>query len=391
MSEVQGLWSGEAVRTTFSREDPTYPCVISQLVFYTPSSEAITPKEAARRAKSSSTSIFGNLHLLRRILDRYEDLICARWLKKKGPQREKILLEAWPGMPLQHRPDLQANRLARGKPTKKDRNSFMFPYINLEELKHGSNLLHLLNSRGRNRPAMFADQDLDSMCIGLRLRGDAILPISIGSKAFPKSQDLPDDASGHDDSEPYRDPGPEAPYFATKKSNCMSLSGDTVDVSGKIRRYRASLTKTKNGDLPNVAEGLLILQVQVHILELLVKLCKIILRDKNLDGGLESAPVLPEPPAVHSDDGDWYSVVEDTRTTPYRLAGVSNLGRMLSLAKAGLAEWKDWALSLREDPQFFADVVGDWSKHVPAWIKDEAGQFETSYRMANRRRDSGID
>lgn len=37
--------------------------------------------------------------------------------------------------------------------------------------------------------------------------------------------------------------------------------------------------------------------------------------------------------------------------------------RIQSLIQTRIREWEDYGWTMREDPSFFADVVGDWSEH----------------------------
>ena len=93
------------------------------------------------------------------------------------------------------------------------------------------------------------------------------------------------------------------------------------------------------------------------------------------DCDFASVSILPEPPALHIGDGQLVSAVDVARETPYLVPGAANLQQIFLLVKTRLAEWQDYALAMREDPQFFADVVGEWSEHSPEWIKDTSGRI----------------
>ena len=105
-----------------------------------------------------------------------------------------------------------------------------------------------------------------------------------------------------------------------------------------------------------------------------MNLCRGLLRDKNIDDTVASAPVLPEPPALIIGNGSWLSSVDATRESPYLVPGKANFQRMLLIVKSRLAEWQDYALAMREDPQFYVNVVGEWSEHSTEWIRDENGK-----------------
>jgi len=61
-------------------------------------------KEALRLSKD----IFGSFHHLGLILDRHQDMLQKRWLKKTVAKKKELLTEAWPGIPAMHRPDFDS-------------------------------------------------------------------------------------------------------------------------------------------------------------------------------------------------------------------------------------------------------------------------------------------
>lgn len=69
-----------------------------------------SPYDVRREANKRSNKIFASYNMLHETLERHEAAIQKRWTKKTRPQRLKILLEAWPGMPTVHRPDFGAFR-----------------------------------------------------------------------------------------------------------------------------------------------------------------------------------------------------------------------------------------------------------------------------------------
>ena len=109
--------------------------------------------EVGRLAKSFSYNIFSDWTQLNAIIKRFEPLIRKRWLKKSAKQRREVLLAARPSMPLVHRPDFVGFRQTS--------NRHLTPYINLEDLQQGHNLLLFIHSRGRNKPALFASTDAE--------------------------------------------------------------------------------------------------------------------------------------------------------------------------------------------------------------------------------------
>lgn len=99
-------------------------------------------------------------------------------------------------------------------------------------------------------------------------------------------------------------------------------------------------------------------------MEFPVKVCRGILHEKDLDlQALSQVPEVPEPPKMAAtEDGEWESAVDLARESPYLVPQTLDLGRIQSLIRARLREWEDYAWAMREDPYFFAAVVGDWSE-----------------------------
>jgi hypothetical protein len=105
-------------------------------------------------------------------------------------------------------------------------------------------------------------------------------------------------------------------------------------------------------------------------MDFLFDVCQAILHDKELDLELLNAiPEEPEPPGVLvRKERGWLSAVDMARESPYITPQSPDLERLQSLINARLREWEDHAWALREDPSFFADVVGDWSEHSSVQI-----------------------
>lgn len=127
-------------------------------------SEVMSPGNIRREAAARSDKISITYQTLHEILQRHEALIRKRWTKKTRQQRLKILLSAWPNMPAMHRPDFQA--FAGHNKSIKYRDSYIWPYINQEDLLTTKTLPMLLNSRGRHHPSNFAGVDFDATKMG---------------------------------------------------------------------------------------------------------------------------------------------------------------------------------------------------------------------------------
>ena len=124
--------------------------------------------EVKKAARQRSSDIFKKFEQVEEILQRHEALIRKRWLKKTPEQRRKLFKAVWPDIPSAHCPDLTVitsvphGQRGDAKYTK----SFMWPFINLEDLAYSKTFLLLLNTRGRNSPCAFAHADWEKMRLG---------------------------------------------------------------------------------------------------------------------------------------------------------------------------------------------------------------------------------
>ena len=127
-------------------------------------------EEIRKEARVKSVNLISNWKELRGILERHEETIRKRWLKKTKTQRKKILLAAWPNMAPSHRPDYAAFRKGASQSdtlNTSSREAYIWPYINQEDLSSGRNMLLMLNSRGRNNPELFGHSDIAAVKLGL--------------------------------------------------------------------------------------------------------------------------------------------------------------------------------------------------------------------------------
>ena len=123
----------------------------------------ISFQEAKRIISSRARQIFEDWHKLNDILRGHEDVIAKRWISKTRDKRKRILQEVWPRMATNHRPDFHARWLESSKRRQlgaNARDAHLLPFINMEDLLIAKNLLLLLNSRGHNKPDVFAHADI---------------------------------------------------------------------------------------------------------------------------------------------------------------------------------------------------------------------------------------
>lgn len=72
-----------------------------------------TAAEVRTEARERSTDVLSQWSILHRIIERLEEVLRKRWLKKTKTQRTAILLGAWPKMAQKHRPDFEVIRVER--------------------------------------------------------------------------------------------------------------------------------------------------------------------------------------------------------------------------------------------------------------------------------------
>lgn len=155
------------------------------------------PAKVRQEAHEKASRILANHRLLEEILKGHESIIQKRWEKKSRPQRLKILLDGWPDMPPTHRPDFAIFRKYKGKMNgirPKERDAFMWPYINQEDLAKSKVLPLLLNARARHHPTHLAAADGDAMHLGKLVM--AIVPIFLNEHVMILNGTMQDDEYG---------------------------------------------------------------------------------------------------------------------------------------------------------------------------------------------------
>lgn len=291
--------------------------------------------ETQRLARARSKAIFTDYDALFAVLERYEDTLRKRWLKKTSEQRRKVLLKVYPQMPSMHRPDLEA--LRRESPSQikagtRFKDSFLPPSLNLEDLLKPRTLLIFLNTRGRHDPDLFVNFDFNSIHLGQV--SQALVPSYIsGYTMFLIGQ-----------------------KFAPKYGRLVSWDDD-IDAFDMM----------SSGIGIQPGEGLLVMEIQQRKLSFLRRCAEIILQDLPLQD--TSVPKQPVPSALNtgvkgqSEDSEWPSLTKEIMEAPYLVPDQFDVGRLRSFVSAKRDEAEDHIWFLREDPAYFKNTVLDWSEH----------------------------
>ncbi|THY37969.1 hypothetical protein D6C99_09346 [Aureobasidium pullulans] len=285
------------------------------------------------QSQALSISIFRHWILLNKILKRFEGQIQKRWIKRNNSQRLSVLLQAWPHMSATHRPEfatlrkIGVNNNKRRPNQAKEKEAYLWPYVNQEDLVQTHNLLIFLNSRGRHHPDKFVFGD--------------------------QQQANTNKPSGMSDVDKYKMclHGQRSPK--TYGSLVLRDTGDRVQ-----RELR----------MEPVA-GLQVLEVQDRNLDFLVKCCRLILHDMDLDN-LNLVDTKPAPPQIKS-TLPVHTVTAMAQIAPYRLPQRLDMKRLRLLISARREEAEEHVWALREDPGYFAQNMREWSEHSPFMIPDK--------------------
>jgi hypothetical protein len=286
-------------------------------------------KQISTHATSFSRSILSDWTQLNAILKRFEATIRKRWLKKSAKQRRELLLKVRPTIPHVHRPDFEGfrnqsnSRVSRAITCSAD--AHLTPYINLEDLQQGNNILLFLHSRGRNTPILFASTDAGKAHLGYGwneepdLGGIAML-LSVGVKAQTPRQ-----------------------------------YGALVPVS----KLPSRLGVIHSFD---PIYGLLTLEIQQSIYSFLLQCVQHILHDIH-PTEYRLIPHAPMPEPLSNPKGVWDTISTHMLEADYRTPQGLPLSRMRLLINGRRLAAEDHFCSLREDPGYFLENLKEWREH----------------------------
>ncbi|KAL8919639.1 MAG: hypothetical protein Q9208_006671 [Pyrenodesmia sp. 3 TL-2023] len=288
-------------------------------------------QDAKRQAGQYSKDIFTAQNFLINVLDRYEETLIKRWLKKTSIQRQKVLTAALPGIPPTHRPDFWAIRKespAQIRAGTQYRDRWLLPSLNLEDLSKPKNLVLFLRSRARHPPGVFVNADANSVHIGHVAQ--AVMPAYLSGYTML--------LSGQD----------------TEKAYGRMLSWEEDD---------GAFDMMSRGTGLQPGEGLQVMEIQQRKMQFLEQCVEIILQDLRLrDPSIPKQP-LPADDLLVSRAAEWPSLSQEVEEAPYTVPDPFEIGRLRAFVLARRDEAEDHIWSLREDPSYFQDVVLEWSEH----------------------------
>lgn len=299
-----------------------------------------TPDEVRRKSKDLASQIFQNYMSLGKILEHHEETIQKRWLKMTRQQRVQILLKAWPNMPTQHRPDIEA--VLQHKTHEVCAETYKWPHIDLEDLATPKLFLIFVNARGRNPPSLFAHVDHESWSMGCT--------IGTVSTAWLNR-------------------------YTFMFTMCDNPESYAQLVSWDEDPNALEWLQSKRGVQPG--EGIMTLEIQSRIYQFLLDCCLAIMKMSvdTLHSSAKDLQLKPEPPTLSTAEPGVNVLAVVAAEAPYRLPTRLDLDRLLGLVAAKLSAATDHVWSLREDPGYFAEVALDIKQHRSEQILDTMGKM----------------
>jgi hypothetical protein len=299
------------------------------------------PHEVRSATGRYAKQLFKDHDTLSKIVDRHESTIRKRWMKKSGSQKRMLLLEAWPDMPSQHRPDIQAWRQQS-----KEKNSYMWPFINLEDLVKSKNILILLHARSRYQPHDFVHTDLEQASLGETSGAN--------SPAFLDGYTM---------------------LFHDRKN--PDTYGELVSWEDNENAFEYMM----NGVGMHPGRGLMALEIQQRIWNFLVTWSEVLLKDLS---PLTEGEIVSNPGPPTSQETAFTSLEVIAMEAPYRAPARLDLTRLkaITYAERNLKEDHLWAL--HEDPSYFADTMQELSEHRQEMLLDTLGHEHPTLREKGR-------
>ena len=290
-------------------ENADYPGFIDKVITEL-SAEDSEHQKTLRRAKSAQVelvnAIFDDWEQLRINVDTHSETLDKRWSKKPEQKRVALLLDAWPAMNRDHRPDFYA---IRHKLTGSDhRDALMMPYINLKDLsdKNSLHLPSLIRSRTMMGPEHFAF--VDSMPFQTAIKMGAVKPAAAFSQVMLLTGQQ-----------------------TRKTYGQLRTIEDTVDLE--------NILWTDFGFL--LGQGIVILENQRKLYRFLVRCTELLLHDMDLAKSITNGPLIhpqrttgPGRTATPPKNKEWQSLLDMNIQAAYHLPQPFCVDSLLKLAGA---------------------------------------------------------
>ncbi|KAI0132964.1 hypothetical protein BJ170DRAFT_692056 [Xylariales sp. AK1849] len=284
-----------------------------------------------------SKEIFDSWKYIKTQLSSYDEVVSNRWSRYKPAQRSKILGEIDPRIPQKHRPDIIAFRnwydpQKRAVPMQRD---LMWPHITHDDLAlEPRPMLQFMQSRSTNRPGVFEYMDYRSASVGTTEW--------LGDSATPFTSFLTVD---HD----------------MERYMHFPPNGDGFEY-GKISDGQAA-----RDFLQTASEGMLTLLIQRGIYKFLVRVCDLILRQKNDVESICTSDV------KLIDYGQALSIDQLRSERPYLVPGKLDLDHIHNFVEVYAGQAESIVISMIENPGIFLSYVAEVNEHRLEWIRDERG------------------
>lgn len=320
-----------------------------------------TYERIEQELKKLSTSALSSYEALKNIVDAHFACLYRRWTKKAKTKRQDMLIRAWGKMPDHMCEDfnLYSNAVTEHL-SEYQRNVYLLPQINGEQLRQDTALPAWLFSRAQNPPHTFLR--FDSFRTRLAENGTDLMIF-----------------------EPEINPAnPIGKLMNVNIASDATLYGILVSYES-AEQYESA--KAREDTLaPGVA--LLTLEAQAKQYEFLLKCCRLILHD--LDR-LVAQPT-PERPL-------WPTLPSGTSLLPASILRrafdgpqESNFSTLVTIIEGRRESVRAHLWAMQEDPAYFHDVVLEVRDHIPAQYygsRDEGAEMTRS-RVSAQALDSKL-
>ncbi|KAJ7506566.1 hypothetical protein B0H11DRAFT_1706585 [Mycena galericulata] len=323
----------------------------------------LSPEEAGAKADKVRHQLFKSWRHLQEIVLAHEDTIQKRWKKRTAVKRKQLLEGIDPTLSKRHAPEIAA--LGSRSPNLQDnRNDFVLPYLNLEDLSINNGTqshrkcdvtrhdfpvsvaspLGLLHARAHYFPSQFAWFDDDTLHFGIVAHGIQR-------------------------------------YHAL---DCAMVSFGDESTYGKVLEYSEPLDESDEnspdgGQMEHLlhesmsfGDGLVVLETQSKLMDFLLATVSKILIDLDLSKLTPAAP-LPAPviPILNT-EFQWKSSARTNVLRPYGPPPVFSIDDIAVLLESQYELAMQHLSDLRTDPMYLAETLQSYYQHRLETILGEA-------------------